>query len=90
MRVMFLEGLGDYKCDTGMSVENVPAVVDIKNNGGTIYCTKIFDWVDGGPRGGEDCGKEEECSWTVYSQVEVRNVLGTSCCCKRVNIVEKK
>ncbi len=30
MRVMFLEGLGDYKCDTGMSVENVPVVVHIK------------------------------------------------------------
>ncbi len=24
-----LEALGDYKCDTGMSVENVPAVVTI-------------------------------------------------------------
>ena len=56
------EALGKYKCDTGMSVENVLA----------------------------DCGKEEECCWTVYSQVEVRNVLGTSFCCKRVNIVEKK
>ena len=25
-----LEALGDYKCDAGMSVENVPAVVNIK------------------------------------------------------------
>ena len=25
-----LEALGDYTCDAGMSVENVPAVVNIK------------------------------------------------------------
>jgi hypothetical protein len=25
-----LEALGEYKCDAGMSVENVPAVVNIK------------------------------------------------------------
>ena len=25
-----LEALGDYKCDAGMSFENVPVVVDIK------------------------------------------------------------
>jgi len=25
-----LEALGEYKCDTGMSVENVPAIVNIK------------------------------------------------------------
>jgi hypothetical protein len=27
--MMFLEALGDYKCDAGMSVENMPAVVNI-------------------------------------------------------------
>jgi hypothetical protein len=27
----FLEALGDHKCDAGMSVENGPAVVNIRN-----------------------------------------------------------
>ncbi len=41
MRVMFLEGLGDYKCDTGMSVENVLAVVDIKTLEGRFIVQKF-------------------------------------------------
>jgi len=47
-----LEGMGDYKCDAGMSVENVPAVVKIKNTEGTIYCTQVLYWWGGG------CGEE--------------------------------
>ncbi len=44
-----LEALGDYyKCDAGMSVENVPAIVNLKNTGGTIYCTQVLYWMGGG------------------------------------------
>ena len=36
------EALGDYKCDAGISVENVPAVVDIKTLAGTIYFIQVL------------------------------------------------
>ena len=40
-----------------MSVENVPAVVNTsKNYEGTIYCTHVLAWVDGGYV--EERGKE--------------------------------
>ena len=45
-----LETLGEYMCDSGLSVENVSAVVDIKNNEGKIYYTQVLYWV------GDRCG----------------------------------
>jgi hypothetical protein len=52
-----LEALGEYRCDAGMSVEYVPAVVDIKTLKGRFiahkfsiahkYCTQVH-WVGGG------------------------------------------
>ena len=62
-----LETLGDYKCDTEMSVENVSEVVNTKTLKGRFYCTQVLYWMGGGD--GEECGKEEECCWPVYSQV---------------------
>ena len=58
--VLDLEALGEYKCDSGMSVENVHVE-------GTIYCSQVLYGVAHG--GGEECGKEEE-----YCR-PVRNVL---------------
>jgi len=46
------------KCDGGMSVENVSAVVDIITLKG-LFIAQVLYWVDGG--GGEESGKEEEC-----------------------------
>ena len=37
-----LEALGDYKCDAGMSVENVSAVVNIKTLMGRFIAHKFF------------------------------------------------
>jgi hypothetical protein len=52
-----------------MSVENVPAVVNIKTLKGR-YSTQVLYWVGGGAGGGgEECEKEEECYWPVCSQV---------------------
>ena len=62
-----LEALGEYKCDAGMSVENVPAVVNIKTLKGRFYCTQVLYWV--GVGGGEECGKKKECCYLVCSQV---------------------
>jgi hypothetical protein len=45
------EALGDYKCDAEMSVETVPAVVNIRR---TIDCTQGRSWVGG------QCGVECE------------------------------
>ena len=50
-----LEALGDYKCDTGVCVETVSAVVNIRR---TIDSTQVLYWVVGGC--GVECGKEEE------------------------------
>ena len=36
-----LEALGEYKCDAGMSVENVPAVVNIKTLKGQFVAHKF-------------------------------------------------
>ena len=58
--VLDLAALGEYKCDRGMSVENVHVE-------GTIYCSQVLYGVADG--GGEECGKEEE-----YCR-PVRNVL---------------
>jgi hypothetical protein len=38
-----LDALGKYKCDAGMSVEDVPAVVKIK----ALGCTQVQYWVPG-------------------------------------------
>ncbi len=54
-----LEALGDYKCDAGMSVENVRAVANIKRLKGRFIANKFSTgWAEGG---GEECAKEEEC-----------------------------
>ena len=50
-----LEELGEYKCDTGMSVENVPAIVNIKTLKGRLIAHKFNAGC------GEECGKEDEC-----------------------------
>jgi hypothetical protein len=43
-----LEALGDYKCDAGMSFENVPVVVDIKTLKGRFIAHKFSTgWVVG-------------------------------------------
>ena len=49
-----LEALGDYKCDAGMSVENLPAVDNMKTLKGrsTMIAHTISNWVGGG---GEEC-----------------------------------
>jgi hypothetical protein len=39
--------LGDYNCDTGMSVENVPAIVNIKTLKGRFIANKFSTWVGG-------------------------------------------
>ena len=46
-----LEELGEYKCDAGMSVEDVPAIVNKKNSEGAIDCTQVQYWV------GIGCGR---------------------------------
>ena len=56
MRV--LEALGDYKCDAGMSVENVPAVVNITTLKGRFIVHKFST---GWPVGVVKSGNEEEC-----------------------------
>jgi hypothetical protein len=62
-----LEALGDYtECDARMSVENVPAVVNIKTR-------KVL--LDSKTKQGRFLGRQG---------------LGTSCCCKRLNNVEKQ
>jgi len=95
----FLEALGEYKGDAEMSLENGPAVVNIKTLKGRFIAPQVLHWVGDGR--GEECGKEKECCWPGCSQVQFRNVLldsktkkarlrgtqvlGTSCCCERVN-----
>jgi hypothetical protein len=53
-----LEALGDYKCDAGISVENVPAVANIKRLKGRFIAHKFST---GWAVGVEKRGKEEEC-----------------------------
>ena len=64
-----LEALGEHKCDAGMFVENVPAVVH-KNNEGTIYCTQVLYWV------GEVKSVEKE---SVAGQIAVKYKSETYC-----------
>ena len=45
-----LDALGEYKCDAGMSVEDVPAIVNTKTLKGRF--TQLQYWVGGG------CGEE--------------------------------
>ncbi len=58
-----LDALGEYKCDSGMSVEDVCH----KNTEGAIDYTQVQYRVVGGCD--EVCGKEEECCWPACSQV---------------------
>jgi hypothetical protein len=60
---------GEYKCDAGMSVQNMPTVVHIKPLKYRFIAHKFSS------RCGEDCGQKEVCCWPVCSQVQVRNVL---------------
>jgi len=43
-----LEALGEYKCDTGMSVENVPVIVNIKTLKGQSIAHKFSTGSPGG------------------------------------------
>jgi hypothetical protein len=54
------EALGDYKCDRGISVENVPAVVNVQTLKERLIAQVLY-WVGGGC--GEECENEEECCW---------------------------
>ena len=61
-----LEALGEYKCDAGMSVENMPAVDNITTLMGRFIALKFSTgWAVGVVKS----GKEEECCWPVCSQV---------------------
>ncbi len=61
-----LEALGEYKCDAGMSVENVPAVVKIQTLKGRLIAHKCSTgWAVGVMKS----GKEKECCWPICSQV---------------------
>ena len=60
-----LEALGEYNCDAGMSVKNVPTVLH-KNTEGTIQVIAHKFWVCGVC--GEECGEGEEFCWPVCSQ----------------------
>ena len=54
-----LESLGDYKCDAGMPVENLPAVVNIKTLKGRLIAHKFST---GWSVEVVTSGKEEKCS----------------------------
>ena len=61
-----LEALGEYNCDAGMSVENVPAVVNIKPLNGRLIAHKFSTgWAVGVVK----TAKEGECFWPVCIQV---------------------
>ena len=61
-----IEEEGEYKCDTGMSVENVSVVGNIKTLKGRFIAHKFSTgWMVGVVKS----GKEEECCWPVCSQV---------------------
>ena len=54
----------EYKCDAGMSVENVPAVVNIKALKARFIAHKFSTgWAVGVVKS----GKTEECCWPVCS-----------------------
>ena len=79
-----LEAMGD--CAAGMSVENVPAVVNIRTLKGRFIAHKFSTrWEMG-------VVKSVEKKQSVAGQfvLRVTQVLGTSCWCKRVNTVEKQ
>ena len=62
-----LEALGEYKCDAGMSVEDVPAIVSIKTLKGRLIAHKFnTGWALGA---GKCLEKKEDCCWPVCSQV---------------------
>ena len=81
-----LEALGEYKCKAEVSVENVPAVVNIKTLKGRFIAHKFSTrWEMG-------VVKSVEKKQSVAGQfvLRVTQVLGTSSCCKRVNTVKKQ
>ena len=99
-----LEALGEYKCDVGISVENVIVMVNIKTLKGRFIVHKVSTWVVGVVK---SVWKRRRVllaslqssirrkrilldSKTKQGRLRGRQVLGTSCCCKRVNTVEKQ
>ncbi len=70
-----LEALGAYyNCAAGMSVENVPAIVNVKNTGGTIYCTQVFYWMGGG--GGEEWKRRRVLLTSLQSSISEKRMAG--------------
>ena len=57
---------GEYKCDVGMSLEDVPVIVNIKTLKSQLIAHKFnTGWTVGVVKS----GKEEVCYWSVCSQV---------------------
>ena len=75
----FLEALGEYKCDTGVSVENVPAVFNIKAvKGGFIAHKFSTGWTVG-------VVKSVEQTKSVAGKFSVKYKSETYCWTKTLN-----
>ena len=96
------EALGDYKCDAGVSVENVPVVTNIKTLNGLFiarnfssgWTTRVVKRVEKMSVAGQLAVKYKSETLLLDSKIKQGRlrgcqVLGTSCCCKRVDTVEK-
>jgi hypothetical protein len=68
-----LDVLGEYKCDAGMSVENVPAIVNIKTLKGRLIAHKF---ITGWAAGAEKSVEKEE---SVAGQFAVKYRPETNC-----------
>ncbi len=90
MKVDVLEALGDYKCDAGMSVKNVPAVLNIKTLKGRFIAHKFSTWWAVGVVKSVEKKRSVAGQFAVKykSETYCHKYWGTSCCCKRVNTVE--
>ena len=74
-----LEALGDYKCDAGMSVENVPAVLNIKTLKGRFIAHKFSTgWAVG-------VVKSVEKKKSVAGQFAVKYKSETYCWTQKLN-----
>ncbi len=97
-----LDALGEFEFDVGMSVEDVPAIVNIKTLKGRLSAHKFnTGWVVGVVKSVEKTSVPGQFavkyrsktfldSKTKQGRLRCRQVLGTSCCCKRVSTVEKQ
>jgi hypothetical protein len=77
MSVMFLKNwvTRDYKCDSGMSVENVPAVVDIKTLKGRFIAHKFSTgWVAGVVKSVEK--KKSVAGHALQSSISQKRITG--------------